>query len=138
MIYRSISDSALINFLNTFIIIVLSINARVSLICRSPSDLFRITVLSFHCLFNDLLKTLKMSSIGASDGVYAGMNAILAPHLSSRSKTLFVLCTLELSIVMIHSESLHPRSHSIHIRSLFKNLKNVFVLFLSTRGSANQ
>ena len=64
------------NFLNTLKIIILSTNARVSLICLCPSFLFRMNVRSFHCLFNERLKTLKMSSICASDGVYDGINAI--------------------------------------------------------------
>ena len=101
MINRNISDNDLMNFLNTLKIIILSTNARVSLICLSPSFLFRMNVRSFHCLFNERLKTLKMSSIDASDEVYDGINAIFALHLSSRSKTSFVLWILELSIVII-------------------------------------
>ena len=124
-------------FLKALKIIDLSITARASLISLSPSGLLRIVVLFFHCLLRKRFNTLNISSIGASEGVYEGINATFAPDFSKISRHPFVLCILELSRIITQSAKFNPRSSLIQISSLVAKSANVLALFVDTSGQAN-
>ena len=124
-------------FLKTLKIIDLSIAAWASLLSLNPSDLLRMVVLFFHYLLRKRFNTSNISSIGASEGVYDGINATFALDFSKISKQAFVLCILKLSRIITQTDKFNPRSSLIEISSLVAKSANILALFVDTSGQAN-
>ena len=77
--------------LNTLTIVARSTATRDSFISFDARLEFRLIALSLHCLFRKVNKLIKISSIGANDGIYGEIKAIIAPDFLKIFKIVSVL-----------------------------------------------